>query len=323
MLWNEPNNLSHWNFHLDPEWRQFSALTIAAAQAVRRVSPGLPLVLGGISPIDPKFLQLLARQGVLSAVDRVALHGFPLDWNHGPIHEWPQRLAEAEAVAGEGVWVSEAGASSFGAEEVQRFGLATTARLLCGRAERVYWYSLFDLPTAWEATTRHRESEGSAYYRHYYMGLIRADGTPKPALQDFPAELGICQWFHFEDPRLEDAASWLRRLGVRRLRTGLSWADWYRPGAVAWFDRQMKALEEFEVNVTLCYTPAHLGTEPHYAAPPRPEAQAEFARFAGWVAQRYGTGTREAGDVAAQVARPSLAGARAHGVAELPRREAA
>jgi hypothetical protein len=107
------------------------------------------------------------------------------------------------------------------------------------------------------------------------------------------------------------------------LRTGLSWADWYRPGAVAWFDRQMKALQEFEVNVTLCYTPAHLGTEPHYAAPPRPEAQAEFARFAGWVAQRYGTGTREAGDVAAQVARPSLAGARAHGVAELPRREAA
>ncbi len=28
----------------------------------------------------------------------VALHGFPLDWNHWPIGEWPQRIAEIEAV---------------------------------------------------------------------------------------------------------------------------------------------------------------------------------------------------------------------------------
>lgn len=287
MLWNEPNNLSHWNFRLDPEWRSFSAMVMAAAQAVRAARPELTLVLGGISPIDPNFLRLLAEQGVLAAVDRVALHGFPLDWNHWPIRAWPKKLAEAEAVTKAPVWVSEAGASSFGADEVQQFGLATTAQLLRGRAERVYWYSLLDLPPAWEATTRHRESEGSAYYRHYYMGLIRADGTPKPALADFPSDWGLCQWFHFEDPRLETAVGWLRRLGVRRVRTGLSWADWYRRGAAGWFDRQMAALEEFEVNLTLCYTPAHLGCEPHYAAPPRPEARGEFARFASWVAERY------------------------------------
>ena len=33
-------------------------------------------------------------------------------------------------------------------------------------AERVYWYALMDLPERWEAVTRHRGSEGSAYYRH-------------------------------------------------------------------------------------------------------------------------------------------------------------
>lgn len=289
MLWNEPNNLSHWNFGLDPEWRQFAALTIAAAQAVRRERPRLRLVLGGISPIDPNFLRLLAGHGVLEAVDRVAIHGFPLDWNHWSIHDWPRKLAEVEAVTRQPVWVSEAGASSFGAEEVQRFGLETTVRLLRGRAERVHWYSLFDLPPAWEATTRHRESEGSAYYRHYYMGLIRADGRPKLALAAFPSDFGLCQWFHFEDPRLATAVRWLHRLGVRQVRTGLSWADWYRAGAVEWFDRQMAALADFELTVTLCYTPAHLGCEPHYAAPPRPEARAEFARFAAWVARRYAT----------------------------------
>ena len=26
VLWNEPNNLSHWNFKLDPEWRRFAEM---------------------------------------------------------------------------------------------------------------------------------------------------------------------------------------------------------------------------------------------------------------------------------------------------------
>ena len=56
-----------------------------------------------------------------------------------------------------------------------------TAELLIGRAPRIHWYSLFDLPQAWPATTRHREAEGSSYYRHFYMGLVREDGTPKRA----------------------------------------------------------------------------------------------------------------------------------------------
>src|SRR3712207_8493209 len=50
--------------------------------------------------------------------------------------------------------------------------------------------------------------------------------------------LGICQWFHFEDHRLDETVAWLRRLGVKRLRTGISWGDWHRPGSLDWFDRQ-------------------------------------------------------------------------------------
>ena len=140
------------------------------------------------------------------------------------------------------IWVSEAGASSFGAEEVQVFGLQKTAELLLPVVERVHWYSLFDLPATWTATTRHKESEGSAYYRHYYMGLVREDMTPKQAAANFPEGLGICQWFHFEDPRLDAGVEWLQQLGVRYLRTGVSWADWFRPNSEVWFDRQMDAL---------------------------------------------------------------------------------
>lgn len=292
MIWNEPNNKSHWDPLLDPGWARFAGMAILAGQAIRAEAPAVVRVLGGISPIDPGFIAAMAAQGVLEQVDVLAVHGFPLDWNLWQIHEWPAKLEEIEAVAGgRPVWVTEVGVSSFGAEEVQAWGLQRTAELLIGRAPRVQWYSLYDLPRAWEATTRHKEAEGSSYYRHFHMGLLREDGTPKPALEVFarhaPA-LGLCQWFHFEDPRLEDAVAWMRRLGVRQLRTGLSWADSFRPGALAWFDRQMRALEAFDVTVTFCFTPEHRGPGAHHTSPPHvPE---EFAEFCAAMLRRYARG---------------------------------
>jgi beta-xylosidase len=288
MLWNEPNNLSHWDFTIDREWKHFAAMARLAGAAVRAERPGLTRVLGGTSPIDAGFVRLLDAQGGLDEVDAIAIHGFPLDWNHWQIHEWPARLAEIAAVTRHPVWISEVGVSSFGAEEVQAWGLERTAELLAGRAPRVHWYSLFDLPRAWPATTRHREAEGSSYYRHFYMGLVREDGTPKLALRPFAAltpALGICQWFHFEDPRLDAGVRWLRELGVRQLRTGLSWADSYRPGWEAWFDRQMRALDPFDVTVTFCFTPEHRGVKPHHTSPPREPA--EFADFCARMVRRY------------------------------------
>jgi beta-xylosidase len=279
MLWNEPNNLSHWDFHVDPDWKMFARMMILAAGEIRKINPELTIVLGGLSPIDPNFVRLLASYGVLDMVDVVAIHGFPLDWNHWSIHDWPRKIEEIREVTSKPVWVSEVGVSSFGAEEVQVFGIQRTAELLLPLVDRVHWYSLYDLPATWTATTRHKEAEGSAYYRHYYMGILREDGTPKLAEDHFPSGLGICQWFHFEDHRLDHAVDWLRTLKVSSLRTGLSWADSFRPHAEAWFDRQMQAIEEFNTTLTLCFTPEHLGIVPHYTSPPRnPEDFAEFAR---------------------------------------------
>ena len=290
MLWNEPNNLSHWDFKLDPDWKLFAEMVVASSRAIRQENPDLPIVLGGISPIDPNFIELLGSYGVLDAVDVVAVHGFPLDWNHWQIHDWPKKIDEIRAVTNKPVWVSEAGVSSFGAEEIQVFGLERTAELLLPIVERVHWYSLLDLPATWTATTRHKEAEGSAYYRHYYMGLLREDGVPKLAAGSFPQGMGICQWFHFEDPRLEIAADWLKRLGVKYLRTGISWADWFRPDAEVWFDRQMQTLEPFTTTLTLCFTPEHMGLEPHYTSPP--QRVDDFIEFAVWSVRKYASARR-------------------------------
>jgi beta-xylosidase len=288
MIWNEPNNKSHWDFQIDPDWSQFARMARLAGEAIRAEHSSLTRVLGGISPIDPNFIQNMQRQGVLDQVEAVAVHGFPLDWNHWQLDDWPQKLAEIQAVTDKPVWISEVGVSTFGADWVQVHGLRRTAELLRGKAPRIHWYSLLDLPRAWPATTRHREAEGSSYYRHFYMGVVREDNTAKPAasvLAEHTDELGVCQWFHFEDHRLDDAVRWLRQMRVKRLRTGLSWSDYARPTRQAWFDRQMKALEEFDVTVTFCFTPEEAGIEPHYTSPPRhPE---EFADFCAAMVRRY------------------------------------
>ncbi len=288
MLGNEPNNASHWDFNLDPDWAIFASMVALAADAVRAEAPCVTRLLGGISPIDPGFLANMDRRGALSSVDAVAVHGFPFDGNHWPIDAWPSQLDAVRAVTSRPVWITEVGASSFGSEEVQELGLRLTASLLRGLAPRIHWYSLLDLPRAWPATTRHREAEGSSYYRHFYMGLVREDGVPKRALrlfQELTPELGICQWFHFEDPRLDAAVGWLERLGVRRLRTGLSWADSLRPGAFAWFDRQMKALERFDVTLTFGYTPESRGLAQHHTSPP--VHIEEYADFCAAMTRRY------------------------------------
>jgi beta-xylosidase len=288
MIWNEPNNKSHWDPELDPDWSRFAEMAMLAADAIAQVNPDVTKVLGGISPIDPAFIERMKAFGVLDHVDAVGVHGFPLDWNLWQIDEWPDKLAEIGAVTELPIWVSEVGISTFGAEEIQIWGLKRTAQLLIGHATRVQWYSLYDLPAAWGATTRHREAEGSSYYRHFHMGLLREDGSPKPALKEFAElapQMGLVQWFHFEDPRLNDAVSWMKRLGVTQLRTGLSWADSFRPDALAWFDRQMEALGDFALTVTFCFTPEHRGLMPHHTSPPL--VPDEFAGFCAAMIERY------------------------------------
>src|SRR5205085_10728866 len=193
---------------------------------------------------------------------------------------------------------------SFGPEEVQRWGVARSDELLVRHSPRLHWYSLYDLPQAWPATTRHKEAEGSSYYRHFHMGLLREDGSPKLALEKFGAQtpvLGLCQWFHFEDHRLTDAVSWMKRLGVRHLRTGLSWADSFRPNALDWFDRQMDALGDFDVTVTFCFTPEHRGLAAHHTSAPL--VSEEFADFCASMVDRYSDHVRPLNSNAEPVAK--------------------
>jgi beta-xylosidase len=128
-IWNEPNNLSHWDFTIDKEWKEFALMAKLGADAIRSTAPGITIVLGGISPIDPSFIALMGKYQVLDYVDAIGVHGFPLDWNHWQINNWPEKIAEIKAVCNLPIWVTEVGVSSFGADEVQEFGLRRTTEL--------------------------------------------------------------------------------------------------------------------------------------------------------------------------------------------------
>jgi beta-xylosidase len=291
MLWNEPNNLSHWDHLQDPDWALFAEMICLAGERLGRVAPGLPRVLGGISPIDPLFIRNVFDRGVGDAVDVVAVHGFPLDWNRWHLGEWPARIELVREVSGgKPIWATEVGASSIVSPALQAWAVDAILSQLVPCTERVFWYALMDLPERWEAVTRHRGSEGSAYYRHFRMGVLDADGWAKPAaarLSAWAAQgVGVCEWVYWQErSRFLLMVDRLRTLGVRRVRTGIGWADWDRPGAAEWFDCVMEHLREFDVTLTLCFTPARAGRLPHHTSPPL--NLGDFADYCETIVTRY------------------------------------
>lgn len=101
--------------------------------------------------------------------------------------------------------------------------------------------------------------------------------------------LGVCQWFHYEAYRdVETAVEHLHALGIRHLRTGISWADFHRPGGKRWYDWQMAQLAEFDVLLSIWHTPPSIAVGGVCASPPvRLE---DYADFVAQVIDTYGDG---------------------------------
>jgi len=131
MLWNEPNNLSHWDRYQDPEWALFTDMICMAGHRLGAVAPGLTRVLGGISPIDPLFIGNVFGRGLAEAIDVVAVHGFPLDWNRWHLSEWPRRIDRIRQLSGgKPVWATEVGASSIASPALQAWAVDATLSTL-------------------------------------------------------------------------------------------------------------------------------------------------------------------------------------------------
>ncbi|PRP96258.1 NAD-dependent epimerase/dehydratase family protein [Enhygromyxa salina] len=119
-----------------------------------------------------------------------------------------------------------------------------------------------------------------------------AEHAPKPHANHSPStqsiQVGVVEWFPFEAyVGVEDSIERLERLGVSQLRTGVSWADWNRPGGPAWLEWLLPRLtERFDLLPCFHYVPPSLGEVPSTSAPPINLDL--FAHFVGHVIEQYG-----------------------------------
>jgi CDP-paratose 2-epimerase len=192
-LWNEPNNLLDWNWRLDPGWQCFAAMIRGAAHWARQ--RGKRTLLGGMAPIDPGWLDQIARLGALADIDAVGVHGFPETWDTDA-DTWPEHIDAIRAVLDRhgldpAVWITEAGYSTWRYDESRQIDVLLS--LLQAPAERVYWYSGHDLhPEVCHQAGFHQDE------RHYHFGLKTADGAPK-LLYRLWAERGLAGVRRFQD----------------------------------------------------------------------------------------------------------------------------
>lgn len=109
----------------------------------------------------------------------------------------------------------------------------------------------------------------------------------RDATENLRDKLGICQWFHFQDyAAVERAVEAMHELGVRHLRTGISWADFHRAGGRDWYDWQMKQLADFVVLLSLWHTPPSISEGGVCNSPP--QRLRDFADFVDRVIEYYG-----------------------------------
>ena len=101
--------------------------------------------------------------------------------------------------------------------------------------------------------------------------------------------LGVVEWFRIGDTaRVEQSISRLQLLGIRHLRTHVSWADYYETAeGRAWYDWLLPLLGgAFELLPCLHYTPAGLSETGRCSGAPR--RLRDFADFVDMVIQRHG-----------------------------------
>ena len=176
-LWNEPTNYVEWDRASDPDWSLLGEMLGAAAYWARE--RGKKTVLGGLNPVDVKFLVQMERSGALRHFDVVGLHGFPGTWEGAQSARWRGWDEELD-LAGRllarlgrtpELWVTEAGSSTEhqpAETQIARFREAYSLPV-----PRLYWYGVRDLDG--DRSTINFVNLGETVEEnphHYHLGLV-------------------------------------------------------------------------------------------------------------------------------------------------------
>ncbi|MGN6370844.1 MAG: NAD-dependent epimerase/dehydratase family protein [Phycisphaerae bacterium] len=173
-LWNKPNSGRSWDVSQDPAWFKFGEMAGSAAYWAKQ--RGKKTVLGGMCPIDAAWLQTMCDRGVADYIDAVAVHAFPVTFQHAWEGWLPQieRLREALRRNNKQsqIWVTETGYSTWRHDE--RRQLTAFVDVLDAPVDRVYWHAAYDLDPNLARVDGFHSDE-----REFHFGLKRSDGAAK------------------------------------------------------------------------------------------------------------------------------------------------
>lgn len=176
-LWNEPNNLLDWDWRQDQDFQLFCEMVGAAAYWAQK--RGWKAVLGGPSPFDPYWVDLMGQRGLLDVVSAVGFHGFPGTWDseEGSWGGWELHIGELREIVDRynrnaEIWITETGYSTWRNDEVEQARRFIEA--LDVPAERMYWYSWRDVPHDVAVQEGHWFDA-----RHYHLGAVDNMGNAK------------------------------------------------------------------------------------------------------------------------------------------------
>jgi hypothetical protein len=210
-IWNEPNSAKFWD---RPDARDYATLLRAATAAIHHAAPAGKVVLGGLTALDdrkravpaPRFLAEVCRAGGCDGLAAVGFHPYTYPRlatdTTAPVTAWTAMtrrsvlgpaLREVLTTTGHPglpIWVTEYGAPGADrgsgcpcVDEQQQATIiasgVSAASQDPGVVGAVFLYGLVDVGT------------GPSVEDHF--GLLRADGSPKPAyaaLQRAASEIG-------------------------------------------------------------------------------------------------------------------------------------
>jgi CDP-paratose 2-epimerase len=179
-LWNEPTNWVEWDRTSDPEWRLLGEMLGNAAYWAHK--RGKKTVLGGLIPVDIRFLVQMERSGALRHFDVVGIHGFPGTWEGledaaaAQWRGWHEELDLAERLLARlgrapELWVTEAGSST--AHQPAETQVARFCEAYSLSVPRLYWYGVRDLDRRRSTINFVNLGEtADANPHHYHLGLV-------------------------------------------------------------------------------------------------------------------------------------------------------
>ncbi len=106
--------------------------------------------------------------------------------------------------------------------------------------------------------------------------------------QNSTPEIGVLEWFHLNDfEHVKSAVSSLQELGVKHLRTGISWADYFTKDGEKWYNWLIPYLSaHFTLLPCFLYTPPSIAIAEKASAPPKNPK--DFADFLDTILKKFG-----------------------------------